>query len=232
MVTAAGAASCGSYSAAQRDGRGDEPAPGRCACRRQDRRSSTRSPTRSGASTSLQDDEYQMLWLVQLCNDHEAGHARTRVRREGQLHAEPVHQGAAAVLDPNEKSGTQGGGACTPCARTSRSTTGSASRTCRPRARRRRPCRVTDPLDPAKVDLSTFALGSDRLRGRAAATPPSGVDGPGRRTVDLRPAKDLLVQVEAGLQAVSGGDVDFTSLDPADAGARPPTRGRASCRRT
>jgi len=73
---------------------------------------------------------------------------------------------------------------------------------------------ITDQLDPAKVDLTTLALGPITF-GHHQLDPPSG------RTAfstvkDLRPDQDLLVRVEASLDPMSGLLIwRFISLDPA-----------------
>ena len=61
---------------------------------------------------------------------------------------------------------------------------------------------ITDQLDATKVDLSTFALGPVAL-GDAYVSVPAGVTV-FTHDVDLRPGKDLLVRVEAGLDAITG----------------------------
>jgi hypothetical protein len=79
---------------------------------------------------------------------------------------------------------------------------------------------ITDQLDPAKVDLSTFAFGPIAF-GATVMTPPPG-QNQYTTTVDLRPANDLLVQVSATLN-VTTGLLTYTlaSLDPAT--GLPPT---------
>ena len=74
--------------------------------------------------------------------------------------------------------------------------------------------KVTDQLDPAKVDLSSFSLGPIAF-GDELLTPPNGVSS-WTTTVDLRPAQDLLVKVEAALDSgTAKATWTFTSLDPA-----------------
>jgi hypothetical protein len=71
---------------------------------------------------------------------------------------------------------------------------------------------VTDTLDPARVDLSTFELGSIHF-GDHAIEPPSGRSD-FAADVDLRPEQDGLVRIEAGLDAGSGvATWRFTALD-------------------
>jgi len=73
---------------------------------------------------------------------------------------------------------------------------------------------VTDQLDAAKLDLSTFSLGVIGF-GDTFVTPPDGAKT-FSTTVDLRPANNLLVNIEAGLDAATGIVTwRFTSLDPA-----------------
>ena len=72
---------------------------------------------------------------------------------------------------------------------------------------------ITDQLDPTKVNLSTFSLGpigfgSEILTPLAASSSYSAV-------VDLQPANDLLVEVDAALNLSTGLVTwTFTSLDP------------------
>ena len=84
---------------------------------------------------------------------------------------------------------------------------------------------ITDQLDPTKVDLSTFAFGPIGF-GSTVVTPPPG-QNQYSTTVDLRPANDLLVQINASLNVSTGLlTYAFTSLDP-DTGLPPtdPTAG-------
>lgn len=72
---------------------------------------------------------------------------------------------------------------------------------------------VTDQLDTATLDLATFALGPISF-GDTLVTPP-----PASRTfatdVDLRPAKNVVVRIEAGIDDGTGVVTwRFTSLDP------------------
>ena len=79
---------------------------------------------------------------------------------------------------------------------------------------------ITDQLDPTKVDLSTFAFGPIGF-GSTLVTPPPG-QNQYATTVDLRPANDLLVQINASLNVSTGLlTYTFTSLDPAT--GQPPT---------
>ncbi len=72
---------------------------------------------------------------------------------------------------------------------------------------------ITDQLDPAKVDLSTFALGPIGF-GDRVVTPPPG-QHQYTTTVDLRPANNVLVGINAGLNVSTGLlTYTFTSLDP------------------
>jgi len=73
---------------------------------------------------------------------------------------------------------------------------------------------VTDQLDAAKLDLSTFSLGVIGF-GDTFVTPPDGAKT-FSTTVDLRPANNLLVNIAAGLDDATGIVTwRFTSLDPA-----------------
>jgi hypothetical protein len=73
---------------------------------------------------------------------------------------------------------------------------------------------ITDQLDPTKVNLATFSLGPITF-GNELLTPPAGA--PSYSTiVNLQPENDLLVEVNAGLNAATGLVTwSFTSLDPA-----------------
>ncbi len=74
--------------------------------------------------------------------------------------------------------------------------------------------RVTDQLDASKLDLSTFSLGPISF-GDEVLSPPAGLKD-WVTEVDLRPANDLIVRVEAGLNETTGVVTwRFTSLDPA-----------------
>jgi hypothetical protein len=91
---------------------------------------------------------------------------------------------------------------------------------------------VTDQLDAAKFDLKTFSLGPIAFGVDKNIIPPSGLSE-FKKDVDLRPAKNLIVRVEAKLDKPSGLLTwRFTSLDPATglptedptAGFLPPNR--------
>jgi hypothetical protein len=75
---------------------------------------------------------------------------------------------------------------------------------------------VTDQLDPS-LDLTTVALGPITLPSGVIALPPtSSLATPLAVTVDLRPAENLLVQVNGSLNASTGLLTwTFQSLDPA-----------------
>jgi uncharacterized repeat protein (TIGR03803 family) len=73
---------------------------------------------------------------------------------------------------------------------------------------------VTTQLDPARMDLSTFRVGPIGFGG-TLLTPPAGAAGYSA-TVDLRPANNLLVKVDASLDVNTGALTHtFESLDPA-----------------
>jgi hypothetical protein len=61
---------------------------------------------------------------------------------------------------------------------------------------------VTDQLDPGKIDLSTFSFGPVYF-GSTIAAPPPGLQS-WKDVVDLRPAKDLLVEINASLNTQTG----------------------------
>jgi hypothetical protein len=79
---------------------------------------------------------------------------------------------------------------------------------------------VTDQLDPTKVDLNTFALGEISF-GSATLQPPRGAST-FAKDLDLRPATNLIVRVNAGLDPSTGLVTwTLTSIDPAT--GLPPT---------
>ena len=63
--------------------------------------------------------------------------------------------------------------------------------------------RITDQLDPATMDLSTFELGPVYFGLDEVAMPPPGARD-WTTTVDLRPEKELVVQIDAGLDPATG----------------------------
>jgi uncharacterized repeat protein (TIGR01451 family) len=76
---------------------------------------------------------------------------------------------------------------------------------------------ITDHLDPAKVDLSTFSFGRINF-GSTEVNPPNGLSD-FSKDVDLRPAKNLIVHIDAHLDQATGTLTwKFTSLDPATGG--------------
>ncbi|MBE2240934.1 MAG: hypothetical protein IAE81_24325, partial [Caldilineaceae bacterium] len=73
---------------------------------------------------------------------------------------------------------------------------------------------ITDWLDAAHYDLTTFALGAVMVGGRVVAVPPAGLTDYAA-TVDLRPGRNLLLGIEAWLNtATQVATWRFTSLDP------------------
>jgi hypothetical protein len=73
---------------------------------------------------------------------------------------------------------------------------------------------VTDQLDRNKVDLATFGLGPIAF-GNIRVVPPPGLSQYST-DVDLRPATNLIVRINAGLDTTTGlATWRFTSLDPA-----------------
>lgn len=62
--------------------------------------------------------------------------------------------------------------------------------------------RITDQLDASKLDLSTLELGPVYFGDRVAAPPPGLQSWKG--SIDLRPAKDLIVSVDADLNRATG----------------------------
>jgi hypothetical protein len=74
--------------------------------------------------------------------------------------------------------------------------------------------RIEDRLDASKLDLSTLELGPVYFGDEVAAPPPGAQSWEG--TVDLRPAKNLIVSIRAGLDRASGLlSWHFRGLDPA-----------------
>jgi CSLREA domain-containing protein len=73
---------------------------------------------------------------------------------------------------------------------------------------------VTDALDLARFDLSTFRLGPISF-GQFAVTPPAGVTAYAA-ALDLRPIDNVIVTIQASLDKSTGiATWHFTSLDPA-----------------
>ncbi len=73
--------------------------------------------------------------------------------------------------------------------------------------------KVIDTLDRSKVDLSTFQLNFFRFGNRTINVSP----GQKKRTefVDMRPQKNLILKIQAGLNDTTGVfTTEFTSLDP------------------
>jgi DNA-binding beta-propeller fold protein YncE len=74
--------------------------------------------------------------------------------------------------------------------------------------------RITDQLDASKLDLSTLELGPVYFGDRVAAPPPGLQSWQG--SVDLRPAKNLIVAIDANLNRATGVlSWYFRGLDPA-----------------
>jgi len=72
---------------------------------------------------------------------------------------------------------------------------------------------ITDQLDTANLDLDTFSLGPVQFGSYAMTPPPGQSNFVG--ALDLRPAMDLLVKIDARLDKVTGIITwKFTSLDP------------------
>ena len=72
---------------------------------------------------------------------------------------------------------------------------------------------VTDQLDVAKMDLSTFSLGLIGF-GSTVVTPPPGLQSYSA-DVDLRPTKNLIVRIQASLNQATGVVTwRFDSIDP------------------
>lgn len=72
---------------------------------------------------------------------------------------------------------------------------------------------ITDQLDAATLDLDTFELGPIMI-GNVTITPPAGL-GTFSGGADLRPALDVIVKVDAGLDHDTGTVTwVFTTLDP------------------
>jgi uncharacterized repeat protein (TIGR01451 family) len=74
---------------------------------------------------------------------------------------------------------------------------------------------VTDQLDPQKVDLDSFRLGPIAFGADSTLAPAPGVRG-WTGSVDLRPAQNLIVAINAGIDRSTGLVAwRLTSLDPA-----------------
>ncbi len=77
-----------------------------------------------------------------------------------------------------------------------------------------REVRLSDQLDPSKLDLATFSFGPIFF-GSTVAAPPPGLQK-WTTTVDLRPTKDLLVEIEAELDTHTGLVTwNLQAIDPA-----------------
>jgi hypothetical protein len=73
--------------------------------------------------------------------------------------------------------------------------------------------RITDQLDPTKVDLATATLGPVFFGDRIASPPPGAQSWTG--SVDLRPAKNLIVSIEANIDTQTGlATWHLAGLDP------------------
>lgn len=72
---------------------------------------------------------------------------------------------------------------------------------------------ITDNLDGTKLDLTTFSFGPIRFANRQI-TPPPGLEQ-FSSDVDLRPDKNLIVRIRAGLDATGRASWYFGSIDPA-----------------
>ncbi len=74
--------------------------------------------------------------------------------------------------------------------------------------------KITDQLDPSKLDLRSLRLGSVYFGDSVASPPPNAQSWTG--FVDLRPAKNLIVYINANLDRASGLLTwDMQGLDPA-----------------
>src|SRR6185295_8907921 len=73
---------------------------------------------------------------------------------------------------------------------------------------------ITDQLDTSVIDVATFGLGSI-IFGEVTLTPPSGTMHYAT-SVDLRPGRNLIVRVTAGIDLTTGlATWRLTSIDPA-----------------
>jgi hypothetical protein len=74
--------------------------------------------------------------------------------------------------------------------------------------------RITDQLDPTKVDLATATLGPVFFGNRMVSPPPGAQAWTG--SVDLRPAKNLIVSIDANIDTQTGlATWHLAGLDPA-----------------
>jgi CSLREA domain-containing protein len=74
---------------------------------------------------------------------------------------------------------------------------------------------VTDQLDTSKFDLSTFSLGQIALGDKTIVGPPFGLQS-FNTDIDLRPARNLILRINAALNASTGVITwSFNSIDPA-----------------
>jgi sugar lactone lactonase YvrE len=114
--------------------------------------------------------------------------------------------------DPNDKSGPEGPGAAHYIARGTLMTYAVEFENKPEASGSVQELNISDALDTATLDLSTFNLGAIQFADRIVAVP-SGLKS-FSTDVDLRPAKNLIVRIKAGL---TGSIVNwaFTGLDPA-----------------
>lgn len=121
--------------------------------------------------------------------------------------------GPKSGIDPNEKHGPQGGGAARFTAEKGELAYSILFENLESATAPAADVVITDPLDLSKLDAATFELGPIHF-GRTSVRPVPG-SKEFRGAVDLRPAKNLLVLIEAGLNAASGvATWRFTSIDP------------------
>src|SRR5215469_6076837 len=117
-------------------------------------------------------------------------------------------------IDPNDKTGTQGLGQAQYLAGTETLSYQIHFENLAAATAAAQQVVVTDQLNPQLVDLNTFSLGPIWF-GSTTVAPPSGLSQ-FSRNVDLRPAQNLLVRLDASLNKTTGVLTwRFSSVDPA-----------------
>lgn len=162
-----------------------------------------------------QDDQMQLLWLMQLCTERDkpSDAPDPEYDKDGNFIPPPFVKELLQSNDPNEKGGTPGGGTMH-AVRSDKPLQYRVSFENMPTASAAaQTVRVTDRIDVARLDPSTFALGPIDF-GDVVLTPPRGATA-WSTVADLRPELDLLVRVEASLAPGTGVvEWKFTTLDP------------------
>src|SRR5207248_2630111 len=131
--------------------------------------------------------------------------------------AESLHRAAIRAVqsrDPNDKVGSQGSGSARFVTGSSRAAYEIFFENTSAATAAAQEVVITDRLDPARLDLSTFSLSLISF-GSHLVTPPPGLSQYST-DIDLRPGDNLILRINAGLDQSTGlATWRFTSLDPA-----------------